>query len=62
MKVGGRQQNIRGRKLSGYKNIQTTMIYAHVSNTVKRTIISSMEDLNLNMDKNPDKFWGFVGI
>ncbi len=62
MRVSGRQQNIRGRKLSGHKNNQTTMIYAHVSNTVKRNIISSMEDLNLNMDKNPDKFWGFVGI
>ncbi len=58
MKVGVRQQNIRGRKLSGHKNIQTTIIYTHVSNTV----ISSMEDLNLNMDKNPDKFWGFVGV
>ncbi len=62
MRVGGRQQNIRGEAFLGHKNIQTTMIYTRLCDTVKRNIISSMEDLNLNMDKNPDKFWGFVGI
>ncbi len=42
-------------ELLGHKNIQTTMIYTHVSNTVKRNIISPIEDLNLNIDKKPDK-------
>ncbi len=38
------------------------MIYTHVSNTVKRNIISPIEDLNLNIDIKNDKFWGFVGV
>ncbi len=62
MRVGGRKQNIRSEELSGHKNIQTSMIYTHVSNTAERNIISPIGDLNLNMDEKPDKFWGFVGV
>ncbi len=53
MRVGIRQQNIRLKELLGHKNIQTTMIYTHVSNTVKRNIISPIEYLNLNIDEKP---------
>ena len=38
-------------ELLGHKNIQTTMIYTHVSNTTKRKIISPIEDLSLNKNK-----------
>ena len=41
------------------QNIQTTMIYTHVSNKTKRNIVSPIEDLNLDHDKKPDKFGGF---
>ncbi len=62
MRIGGRKQNIRSETFLGHKNIQTTMIYTQKSNTGKCNIISPIKDLNLNIDKKPDKFLVFVGI
>ena len=54
----GWQQNICLKGFLRLNNIQTSMIYTYVSNTIVRNIVSPVEGLKLDIDKNPVKKMG----